>query len=40
MIVSFKDLSLDLKVLVILDWIVVCIFALAFLIGFIQGVIG
>jgi len=38
--ISFKDLSVDLKVLVVLCWILTGIMSLAFLVGFIQGILG
>ena len=38
--IGFKDLTLSLKVLVIIGWIVAALNILAFVIGFIAGVLG
>lgn len=37
-VVKFSNLSTSLKVLVILDWIIVILFGITFLLGFIEGV--
>lgn len=38
--VKYSDLSKPLKAVVIISWIVGGIFALSFLVGFIQGILG
>jgi len=38
--ITFSDLNWDLKLLVILGWIVVGLIAIAFVVGFIQGVMS
>ncbi len=38
--IEFKDLSGWLKTLVVLGWIYTAIFAVAFLVGFIEGITG
>jgi hypothetical protein len=38
--ITFKDLSTALKTLVVLGWILLGLNALAFLVGFIYGILG
>ena len=38
--IEFKELSMPLKVAVVTSYVTLSIYALAFLIGFIQGLMG
>ena len=40
MVVGFKDLSLSMKILVILGWIMIGYSVFIFVLGFIAGVLG
>lgn len=38
--VKFKNLSMPLKVQIVINWIIIGIFSLAFIVGLIKGLLG
>ena len=37
--VKFKDLSMPLKIQVVINWIIIGIFAISFIVGLIEGLL-